>query len=260
LRGKAYETKGGKRSEWRKVNASKHLMVAGKNLCSAITMDGDTATLSEGLKNSLNIHSNFNSKTGDRIDLGTVVGWVGIDGSLHIDGVTPSSIDLLDGSTDVKKESTMTIVRTLARVSKVPGELDISNTESVLENPSEGTIGHILETFKVHPVDTLGDSTSPIVLVIHNRLASLDDIPDLLANLNELVNVNIFGKRLLGRKSNIALDSSVKRSGDCVRSLDRTDGGSGQSDGGGEEVILRDCTSQCDTSNGEQCNSSTHYV
>jgi len=153
-------------------------------------MDGNTAALSVGLEDGLDIHGNLNRKTGDGVDLSTVVGNVGINGGIHVDGVAPSSIDLLDGSTDVKKERTVTIVRALAGIREVPLEVDVGHTESVLENPSERTEGHILEALKIHPINTLRNSTSPIILVINDRLTLLHDLPDLLANGDDLVDVN----------------------------------------------------------------------
>jgi len=192
-----------------------YLTVAGEDVCSAVTMDGNTATLSEGLKNSLDFHGNLNSKTGDGVDLSAVVGGIGINSAVHIDSVTPSSINFFDASANINEERTMTIVRTLARISKVELEVNIGHTESVLESPAERTIGHILEVFKIHPVNTLRDSTSPIVLVVNNRLTLLDYFPNLLADSDEIINVDFI-------MNNGSIDRSVntiKMGGDGMRLL-----------------------------------------
>jgi len=169
-------------------------LAAGDESTSAVTTEGDTAALSEGLKDRLDVKSNLNGKTSDRIDLGTVVDGIGVDSASDIDGITPSSINLSDSSTSVHDESTMTTIRALARPGKVPVELDVSHAENVIEIPLEGTPLVILETFELTPGDTLRDSTSPVSLVINNRLTILDDFPNSLADGNDGGNIDVLSR------------------------------------------------------------------
>jgi len=176
------------------------LLGTGKNGGSAITMDGNTTTFSVGLKNRLNIHSNFDGKTSNGINLSTIVSNVVINGGTNINSVTPSSIDLFDGSANIKKEGTMTVVRTLASIREMPFEINVGHTQNVLESPSERSIVHILETLKIQPINTLRNSTSPIVLGINNRLTSLHDFPNLLTNSNDLIDIDILDRTDVRKK------------------------------------------------------------
>jgi len=157
----------------------------------AVTAQRDTAALSEGLEDGAEIESNLNSKTSDRIDLSTVVDGVGVDRDVDIDSVAPSGIDLNDRSTSVHDESTVAVVRTLARPDKVPAELNIVHTEDVGEIPAERTPAVILETLKITPLNTLRDCTSPISVVVDNRLAILDNFPNGLADGNDGGNIDV---------------------------------------------------------------------
>jgi len=217
------------------------LLVASKNLSSAVTVDGDAAALGEGLNDSLDLHGDLDGKTSDGIDLGTVVGGLRVNNSIHVNSVAPSDVDLLDASADVKEESAMTVVRALASIREVPLEVDVGDTESVLEFPAEGTERPVLEALKLIPLHILGDSTCPVILVVNNGLTLLDDFPNLLANLDKLIDVDV-----------VVLEVS----GDGV-GLDGVDG-AGQGDGGDEEFIL--VKSHCNAGNGEKSNNSTHYT
>jgi len=216
-------------------------------------MDRYAAAFSERLENSLNVHGNFNSKTSNRIDLSTVVGRVGIDSAVHIDSVAPSSIDFLDGGTDIKEEGAMTIVRALASIREVPLEVDVGHTESVLESPTERTIGHVLEALKIIPINTLRNSTSPIILVINNRLTLLDDFPDLLADSNEIVDADI--TIINTRRESGSLDA-FETSVDGVLLLNSGKLRKSQSDSGGAENILRNC--ECNAGNSNNSKKHTH--
>jgi len=160
----------------------------------AVTTKSNTAALSEGLKDSLDVKSNLNSETSDGIDLGTVVDGVGVNSASDIDGVTPSGIDLSNSSTSVHDEATMTVVRALARPGKVPVELDVSHAKNVVEIPSEGTPLVILETLELTPRNILWYSTSPVSLVINNRLTVLDDLPNSLADGNDGGDIDVLGR------------------------------------------------------------------
>jgi len=210
-------------------------------------VDGDTAALSEGLQDGLDLHGHLNCKTGDGIDLGTVVSGVGVDGSIHINGVAPSSIDLLDGSTDVHEEGTVTVVGALASIGEVPLEVDLSNAESVLENPGEGTIGIVLEALKIRPLDTLRDTTGPVILVVDDGLTSLHDLPNLLADLDKLVDVDLAIVQLV-----LVLAKEV------ARILNGAVDGAGEGDRSDADLVIGEGC-QCDTGNSEQCNNGAHY-
>jgi len=216
-------------------------------------VDGDAAALGEGLKDGLNVHGNLDCKTSDGVDLSTVVSRLLVDGGLHIDGVAPGGVDLLDGSADVQKEGAVAVVGALAGIGEVPAEVDVGGAEGVLELPAEGTVGHVLEALKIHPVDALGDGTGPVILVVDDRLALLDDLPNLLADLDQLVDVDVL--EVLGRKR-VGKRSALKIGGDGVKALDGAEERAGQRDGGDAKLIISD--SQSDARNGEQCNNSAH--
>jgi len=217
------------------------LLVASKNLSLAVTVDGDTAAFGEGLKDSLDLHGNLDGETGDGIDLGTVVGGLSVNNSIHVNSVAPSDIDLLDASADVKEESAMAVVGALASIREVPLEVDVGDAESVLELPAEGTERHVLEALEIIPLHILGDSTCPVVLVVNNRLTLLDDFPNLLANLDKLIDVDVVVLEVSG--DGLGLDGV---------------GGAGQGDGGDDELLL--VKSHCNAGNGEKSNKSTHYT
>jgi len=231
-----------------------YLVVARKNSGSAITVDGNTATLGEGLKNSLDLHSDLNSETSDGIDLCAVVGGIGINGGVHIDSVAPCGIDLLDGSADVEKEGTVAVVGALASIGEVPLEVHVGHAESVLESPGEGAIRHILEALEIHPINVLGDSTSPIILVINNSLTFLDDLPHLLADGNDLIDVDI----IMNGSGEIGGSDAVQTSGSGVGLFDCTKSRAGQSDGGDTEIIV--ICGECDASNNNKSKNSTHLL
>jgi len=196
-------------------------LVASNLLARAVTTDIDTATSSLGLEDSLDVESDLDVETSDRIDLSTVVGGSLVDIGLDIDSEAPSSIDLLDSSTDIDKELTVSLIAALAGPSKVPEELNSGHAINVGESPAERSPLGILEALKIHPVNILGDCTSPVALVVDDGLTSLDDIPDSLADGNDLVNVNL----VLGR-SDIARSIDVRNNSDMVRghALGKTEG------------------------------------
>jgi len=169
-------------------------LAAGDESTSAVATQRDTAALSEGLDDRLDIKSNLNGKTGDGVDLGTVVDGVGVNSAGDIDGVTPSGVDLSDSSTSVHDEATMTVVRALARPGEVPVELDVSHAKNVVEIPSEGTPLVILEALEFTPFNTLWHSTSPVSLVINNGLTVLDDLPNSLADGNDGGDIDVLGR------------------------------------------------------------------
>jgi len=168
-------------------------LAAGDESTSAVATQRDTAALSEGLDDRLDIKSNLNGKTGDGVDLGTVVDGVGVNSAGDIDGVTPSGIDLSDSSTSVHDESTVAVVGALARPGEVPVELNVSHAKNVVEIPLEGTPLVILEALELTPGDALGDSTSPVSLVINNRLTVLDDLPNGLADGDDGGDIDVLG-------------------------------------------------------------------
>jgi len=143
------------------------------------------------LEDSLDLDGDVDVETGDGVDLGAVVGGSLIDISIDIDSEAPRSIDLLDSSADIDKELTMALIAALASPGKLPLELSSSGTINVLESPAEGSPVDILETLKLHPVNTLRNSTSPVGLVVHDRSIGLDNFPDGLADGDDLVDVDI---------------------------------------------------------------------
>ena len=197
------------------------LVAASKNLASAVTTDGDTAALGEGLDDRLDLESDLDGKAGDGVDLGAVVDGVLVDDGVDVDGEAPGGVDLLDGSADVHEEAAVAVVRALAREREVELELDGGHAEGVLERPAEGTPGHVTEALEVHPLDVLRDDARPVVLVVDDGLAGLDDLPDLLADRDELVDVDVLaegrlhaglGKQVGGHRV-LHHDRAVRRDG-----------------------------------------------
>jgi len=172
-------------------NLKSDLCIAGDLGSLTVTAQRDAATLGEGLEDRAEIESNLNTETSDGIKLGTVVDGGGVDSDLHVDSVTPSGVDLNDGSTSVHDEGTMAIVGTLAGPDEIPPELDVVHAIEVVEIPAEGTPAVVLEALKLVPFYTLGHCTSPVSLVVNNRLAVLDDFPHGLADGDDGRNVDV---------------------------------------------------------------------
>jgi len=170
-------------------------LCAGDEGAAAVTTKSDTATLGEGLKDSLDVESNLDGETSDGVDLGTVVDGVGIDCAGDIDGVAPSGVDLSDSSTGVHDESTVAVVGALARPGEVPVELNVSHANNIVEVPLEGTPLIVLEALELTPGDALRDSTGPVSLVVDDRLAVLDDLPNGLADGDDGGNVDVLWRR-----------------------------------------------------------------
>jgi len=219
-------------------------LVASNLLASAVTTDIDAAASSLGLEDSLDVHSDLDVETSDGIDLSAVVGGGLVDSGLDVDGEAPSSIDLLDGSADVDKELAVALIAALAGPSELPEELNSGHAIDVLEGPAEGSPLGILEALEIHPVNTLGNSTSPVVLVVDNGLAFLDNLPDGLADGDDLVDVNL----VLAR-------SDIARSVNTRDNLDLS-GSLGVDDLDSERLVL---LSESENSNKKSDKKSAHF-
>jgi len=166
-------------------------LAASNLLARAVTTDVDAAADGLGLEDSLDVERDLDVEAGDGIDLSAVVGGGLVDADLGIDGVAPSSIDLLDGGASVHDELAVAVVAALAGPGELPLEIDGGEAVEVLEGPAEGSPLLVLEALEIHPGDTLRDSTSPVGLVVHNRGVCLDKLPHSLADGNDGGNVDV---------------------------------------------------------------------
>jgi len=203
-----------------------------------------------GLEDSLDLDGDVDVETGDGIDLGAVVGGSLIDLGLDIDSEAPRSIDLLNSSADIDKELAVALVAALASPGELPLELSSSGAIEVLEGPAEGTPVGILEALKISPVNTLGDSASPVSLVVHNRSIGLDDFPDGLADGDDLVDVDIVS---VGRASDVRVDTRE------VVSDNRSVRADGLSEVEGKLAVLLSDGKNGESNNKEKCNTHINF-